>query len=89
MKDKKENQQFFSNNSAKIRKRDDYIHIPIYKDCNYILSSVSVYLTDYKIIRELIADYAEVNKKSFIEFFIQRNVEHVLGSIELKKCIQK
>ena len=81
MKDKKENQHLCSNNSSKILNREDYINIPIYKDGNCFFRSLSVYLTDtqdnYKIIRELIAEYAEVNKENFIEFFIRGNVDHV------------
>ena len=92
MKDTKENQQFCSNNSAKILKREDYIHIPIYKDGNCFFRSISVYLTDtqdnYKIIRELIAEYAEVNKETFIEFFIKGNVDQALGSMDLNNYIQ-
>ena len=87
MKHKKENQHLCSNNSAKILKREDYINIPIYKDGNCFFRPVSVYLTftkdNYKIIRKLIAEYAEVNKESFIEFFIKGNVDNILGSMEL------
>ena len=70
MKDKKENQHLCSNNSIIILKREDYINILIYKDGNCFFRSLSVYLIDtqdnYKIIRELIAEYDEINKESFI-----------------------
>ena len=55
MQDKeKEDQTFNSNNSVQILNKEDYIHIPIYKDGNCFFRSISVYLTDtqdnYKLL---------------------------------------
>ena len=64
---------FKQNNNNHILSKDNYIHIPINKDGNCFFSSISVYLIDtqdnYKIIRQLIYEYARANKELFIDFF--------------------
>ena len=69
----------------------DYTHIPISKDGNCFFRTISVYLTDtqenYKLIREIIAEYAEANRNQFLDFFIKDNIDQVLGSIELNSYI--
>lgn len=69
----------------------DYTHIPIFKEGNCFFKTISIYLTyteeNYKLIREIIADYAKANRNQFIEFFIKDNINQVLGLIELNSYI--
>ena len=66
-------------------KKQEYIHIDIYKDGNCFFRSVSVYLSDtqenYSIIREVISQYADANREQFKEFFINDNIDEVLCSL--------
>ena len=77
-----------SNNQIK---KQEYIHIDIYKDENCFFRPVSVYLSDtqenYSIIREMISQYADANREQFKEFFINDNVDEVLYSLELNTYI--
>ena len=55
-----------TNNSKRDLYKTDYTHIQILKDGNCFFKTISVYLTDsqenYKLIREIIADYEEANR---------------------------
>ena len=66
-------------------KKQEYIHIDIYKDGNCLFRAISVYLTDtqenYSIIREMISQYADANREQFKAFFINGNIDEVLGSL--------
>ena len=80
-------------NNNKFLLKEDFIKVKIHKDGNCFFRSISVYFTDtqenHEKIREIISDYALENKDEFIEFFIQDNIDQVLGSIELNDIYTK
>ena len=89
---KKENVNLIRNvNDNNSIKKDDYIHIPNNKNGNCFFRSISVYLTDtqdnYNIIRELVSEYAKNHREIFINFFVNDNINEILGSIELNNYI--
>ena len=91
MKQKEQTKNKSKNN--KFLLKEDFIKVKIHKEGNCFFRAISVYFTDtqeyHEIIREIITDYALENKDEFIEFFIQDNIDQVLGSIELNDYLDK
>ena len=91
MKQKEQTQNKSKNN--KFLLKEDFIKVKIHKEGNCFFRAISVYFTytqeNHEIIREIITDYSLENKDEFIEFFIQDNIDQILGSIELNDYLDK